>query len=310
MVEFAQITPLLELNLESINRLITQINQANIDAAISIAESQSRDGLQAKLSGNLDMNGYKILNLGTSGDDANAPNRRELRDRALYALPGQAHTTDRVIDATSGVIVPTASQGNLAPPLNQVMGAIAVSIENLDAQVAPPKVADASAIGPDNSRFSREEHAHQGVNLDDTQTITGAKTFTSTVVVPNIDTGNGAVELAAGVYTPTLTNVANLDASTAFQAQYLRVGSVVTVSGRVSVDPTLTATSTQLGISLPIASNFGATEDCGGVAAASAIAGQSAAILADTTNDRAQMQWISTDITAQTMTFTFTYRII
>ena len=115
--------------------------------------------------------------------------------------------------------------------------------------------------------------------------------------------------LQADVYTPTLTNVANVAASTAYECQYFRVGDNVTVSGKADVDPTAAA-STQLGISLPIASNIGAAEDCAGVAAAPTIAGQSAAILGDATNNRAQMEWIAVDITNQPMYFTFTYAII
>lgn len=119
-----------------------------------------------------------------------------------------------------------------------------------------------------------------------------------------------ALNLASGVYTPTLTNAANLDASTAYECQYLRVGSVVHVSGKVDVDPTLAATVTQLGISLPIASNLGAEEDCAGAAAASGIAGQSAAIRGDAANDRAEMVWRSGDVTNQPMFFAFTYSVI
>ena len=113
-----------------------------------------------------------------------------------------------------------------------------------------------------------------------------------------------------GKYTPTLTNVANLDASTAYECQYIRAGNIVMVSGKVSVDPTLNATSTQLGISLPFASNFGAQEDCAGSAHAPGVAGMGAAILADAANDRAQLQFISNDTTNQAMYFTFMYEII
>lgn len=119
-----------------------------------------------------------------------------------------------------------------------------------------------------------------------------------------------AAGFAYGVYTPTLTNVANLAASTAYQCQYLRLGTTVIVSGKVDVDPTLTATATQLGISLPVASNFGAARDCAGAAAASGVAGQSAAIVADAANDRAEMQWRAGDITNQPMYFTFGYQVI
>lgn len=113
-----------------------------------------------------------------------------------------------------------------------------------------------------------------------------------------------------GTYTPTLTNVANLDASTAYQAQYTRMGNVVIVSGKVDIDPTLTATATQLGISLPIASNIGAAEDCSGTAFAPGIAGQGAAIVGDAANNRAEMQWVATDVTNQAMHFIFSYEVI
>lgn len=118
-----------------------------------------------------------------------------------------------------------------------------------------------------------------------------------------------AANLASGAYSPTLTNVANLDGSTAFAALYLRVGDVVTVSGKVSVNPTA-AGSVQLGISLPFASNITDEQDCNGAAFSPTIAGQGAAILGDTANNRAQMQWIAVDTTNQPMFFTFTYRII
>lgn len=118
-----------------------------------------------------------------------------------------------------------------------------------------------------------------------------------------------ALNLNSGVYTPTLTNVLNLAASTAYQCQFLRVGSVVTVSGKVDIDPTASG-SVQLGISLPIASNIGTAEDCGGTAAAPGVAGQCAAILGDATNDRAQLELIAVDLTNKAMAFSFTYRVI
>jgi len=121
--------------------------------------------------------------------------------------------------------------------------------------------------------------------------------------------GGVQVEWDAGVYTPTLTNVANLDASTAYQCQWLRIHNVISVSGRVDVDPTAAA-STKLGISLPRPSSFLASNNCAGAAAASAIAGQSAAILGDVTNARAQLEWIAVDLTNQPMWFSFSYLVI
>lgn len=115
--------------------------------------------------------------------------------------------------------------------------------------------------------------------------------------------------LASGTYTPTLTNVTNLTASTAYECQYMRVGNTVTVSGKVEIDPTAAA-AIELGISLPIASNFGTQQDCGGVAAPSTIADRASAILADSTNDRASLQGIVADTTNHSLYFTFTYQVI
>lgn len=127
-------------------------------------------------------------------------------------------------------------------------------------------------------------------------------------VLPVAQGGTGTAT-PSGTYTPTLTNVANLDGSTAYQCQFLQVGSAVIVSGKVDVDPTA-AGLTQLGISLPVASNLGAAEDCAGVAFASGIAGQGAAILGDAANNRASMEWIAVDLTAQPMWFTLQYEVI
>lgn len=116
--------------------------------------------------------------------------------------------------------------------------------------------------------------------------------------------------LSAGAYTPTLFNVANLAASTAFSCQYLRVGAVVTVSGRVDVDPIAGATLTTLGISLPFASALANANECAGSGVSPAVAGQCAAVLADVVNGRASLQWTSADVTNQALYFTFTYRVI
>lgn len=154
-----------------------------------------------------------------------------------------------------------------------------------------------------------------------TTPVLGAASATSLTLTTDlavVDGGTGSstaggartnLGFADGTYTPTLTNVTNVAASTAYQAQYLRVGATVTVSGRVDVDPTATG-ACELGITIPIASNFGAVEDCAGTGCMVAIAQESAGILADITNDRVSMQWVATDITNQAMYFTFTYQVI
>lgn len=130
------------------------------------------------------------------------------------------------------------------------------------------------------------------------------------VTAPAATDGN----VFSGTYTPTLTNVSNLDASTAVACQYMRVGNTVTVSGYVSVDPTTaTGTLTRLGISLPVASNLGSVANCCGTAAnISATASNSCygCVYGDTTNDRAVLDFNAPINTVFTVQFHFTYQVI
>jgi hypothetical protein len=135
--------------------------------------------------------------------------------------------------------------------------------------------------------------------------------------VTPVATTNGrlidGLTLASGTYTPTLTGVTNVSSTTAFTCQYMRVGNVVTVSGKISVTATANNSQTVLGISLPIASNFAADENCGGLAHTinnTAADQHGASIYADATNDRATFEYYETHGSADVFTFTFTYRII
>jgi len=144
-------------------------------------------------------------------------------------------------------------------------------------------------------------------------TSIGIAVPSTTLTIPMGDIAGLTPALAlitSGVYTPTLFNVANLSASTAFVCQWLRVGATVTVSGRVDVDPILTATDTQLGISLPIASNFANSVECAGTAWAPTLTSEGGAILADTVNDRAVLEWKAVDVTNAARFFSFSYQVM
>jgi hypothetical protein len=127
-------------------------------------------------------------------------------------------------------------------------------------------------------------------------------------------TGSGTaslIDMVAGTYTPTLFNTTNVAASTAYLCNYVRLGSVVTVSGRVDIDVTAGSVTSLLGMSLPIASAFTSGFECAGTANCSAVASLSAAVGTDTTNDRANIGWVHTADTANRgWFFTFTYRIV
>lgn len=118
--------------------------------------------------------------------------------------------------------------------------------------------------------------------------------------------------LAAGTYTPTLTNTTNVAASTAYECQYMRVGNTVTVSGKVDIDPTSAGSQTVLGMSLPISSNLGAEEDLAGSSSQKFASGiNNFAIYGDATNDRAKFE-VSNASSGSNISFyfTFTYQVI
>lgn len=115
--------------------------------------------------------------------------------------------------------------------------------------------------------------------------------------------------LASGTYTPTLTNTANVSASTAYVAQYLRVGNVVHVSGLMDIDPITTGVQCDIGVSLPIPSDFTTSQQCGGSIEAMSVQ-QSGGFLADPTNDRARAAFIAGTTANGTMSYTFSYLVM
>jgi len=127
-------------------------------------------------------------------------------------------------------------------------------------------------------------------------------------LITDINAEITALNLDSGTYTPTLTNTTNVAASTAYLCQYMRIGSVVTVSGKVDIDTTSTG-NTLLEVSLPIASNLANTQNLAGTFANDAN-DQQGAIYGNTTNDRAILRYQASSTTNTGFFFTFTYQII
>jgi len=114
------------------------------------------------------------------------------------------------------------------------------------------------------------------------------------------------LDLDFGTYTPVISNISNLSPVVASVAQWLRIGNVVTVSGKLVVDA-IAAAAASLQMSLPVASNFTAEEQCGGTASTGA---ETAAMGADSGTDLAFMDWVAVNTAAVAMRYTFTYQIL
>lgn len=98
----------------------------------------------------------------------------------------------------------------------------------------------------------------------------GVGTFTGTAAKSlEVDSSGVIIEsdvrtLDSGTWTPTLTNVTNVDASVGGACHYIRIGDNVMCWGLLQIDATVAASAVVVRMSLPIASNFSDTSDASG----------------------------------------------
>lgn len=148
--------------------------------------------------------------------------------------------------------------------------------------------------------------------LDADLTALAALTGTATSV-PRRTAANtwDQITITTGSWTPTLTNTTNVAASTASVCYYIRVSDQVFFWGNVDIDPTA-AGATVMGMSLPIASNFGSASDARGTFTYSgtAVAFIGGGIFSDAANDRLTFQMSVVDTANRNYSFSGGYRII
>jgi len=117
--------------------------------------------------------------------------------------------------------------------------------------------------------------------------------------------------LDADTFTPTVTAVTNIDSITAYPCNYMRVGNTVTVSGQIKIQLTGSG-AYEVGVSLPIASDFTEAYQCAGVltgVTSIPAASDVGYINADTTNDRMSLNGDDNDGVYHQHYFTVTYTI-
>jgi hypothetical protein len=116
-----------------------------------------------------------------------------------------------------------------------------------------------------------------------------------------------------GVYTPDLTAILNASNLVAYQCQYMKVGNTVTVSGRLNSKSVGSFSVSQVGISLPVASDFGNDYECAGVGQGIVVSSRTldttSAIYADPANDYAVLDYRAMTTNTYNHYFTFTYLV-
>ena len=123
-------------------------------------------------------------------------------------------------------------------------------------------------------------------------------------------TASTVAALDSGTYTPSVTNVANVSSSSPQVARWIRVGDQVTVYGRISIDPITTATSTQVRVSLPVASNIGSNNDLAGVCVGDLSDESAGHIVGNAANDEALIEAFPVSTAQHTYAYTYSYTII
>jgi hypothetical protein len=121
-----------------------------------------------------------------------------------------------------------------------------------------------------------------------------------------------AGRIIGGTYTPTITNVANIDSSTVSGAwNYIRIGSIVIASGQVSINTTAGAsTATTFRVSLPVASNLANSYELSGWLQGGSSADGLLGIFGDSTNNEASCTFASGDTSNRLYSVQFMYVVI
>ena len=96
-----------------------------------------------------------------------------------------------------------------------------------------------------------------------TSTGSGANVLGTSPTIADLTISGAGGNVFSSTYTPTLTNVNNISSSTASVCYFTRVGSVVTVSGQVTIT-TGGSGLTKMRMTCPVASNFSSVSQAAG----------------------------------------------
>jgi hypothetical protein len=139
--------------------------------------------------------------------------------------------------------------------------------------------------------------------------------FSSALHVTSATATGTTPALQSGTYTPTLVYSYNVASATAYSCHWTRVGNVVTVAGACVLDPSLAATITSLGITLPIDSNLAFSYELSGSGTAKSATAMEACYIygnsseGSPTGDLAQLQIYAVSAAALDVSFVFSYLV-
>jgi hypothetical protein len=246
-------------------------------------------------------NGMYLSAANTLNFATNTTNRLSISSTGSATFTGGLTTTitaDGVLSAT------TASTSRKFISIANTGAGLNLGIENsAGGDLATGTSAYAAVIASPPASRSLQFATTNTVRL--TIDAAGAATFSSTLGI------NGtANNVTSGTYTPTLTNVLNVSgASNVGDAQYKRIGNIVTVYGSVSF--TMSASGNcEIDISLPIASNFSASTQAHGMGVTFKTNCTNAVVSSDATNDRVSLTFVANSADTSDFRYSFSYSVL
>jgi hypothetical protein len=191
MPESFTLMPLRVVDLPSMNAHVRALNR-HLHRVADLFDGQARRG---KLTGDLDAGGFRLTNLGTAEADDDALTLGQLSD-ALDELDAKDAADETSENNEEGVGVGKGGKNRRQQQRTSTFRRIAddeitQAITDAIPTVAPPEVETAGAVGTtsDPTLFALSDHTHSGVNLSDTQTVGGQKTFTLSPIISPLTTG-------------------------------------------------------------------------------------------------------------------------
>lgn len=202
---------------------------------------------------------------------------------------------------------------------------IPMNSKKITGLAAPTTSGDAlsygQSVGPLSATTGTFSGAVSGVGYSFTGTTSGTYSMSATGVPYGSALHNnaGAVTgttnqyICSGTYTPTLTATTNFAGTPTVNGtfKWIRVGNVVHVSGQVGTGVLTSGadTTTDLKITLPIASAFTTASDLTG-SAGTTVADKWSLILADAAGDRANLLFAASTTSGHTYYLTFLYEVL
>lgn len=279
--------------------VLTAANQAAARAAIDA--QQTLGFTPENIANKAAANGYASL-----GADGKIPTSQ---------LPALAITDTFVVNSQAAMLALTAQTGDVCvrTDLNKTFILKAEPASTLAnwQEMLTPTDAVLSVNGLTGAVTLTTGNIAEGVNLYFTNARARSALSAGTGI--SYDSATGTISTsrvsASGTYTPALTNVANLDSSTPQVLNYSRNEEMVTVSGRVVVDPTTIGVTCVLLLTPPFASNFSAPGQASGSGGTDS--NFSAVIVdGDIASDKIALVWKADTTSAHSIYFICQYRII